>query len=55
MTAATAYVAYISQFIRYSRDCGSYQDFRLQLTTILQSKGSWWLSWSHCLHGIINR
>ena len=27
ITAAPAYGVYISQFIRYSRACGSYQDF----------------------------
>jgi len=26
--ATPAYIVYISQFIRYSRDCGSYQYFR---------------------------
>jgi hypothetical protein len=46
---------YISQLIRYSRDCGSYQDFRLQLTTMLLSRDSWWLSWSNRHHGFINR
>ena len=46
---------YISQLIRYSRDCGSYQDFRLQLTTMLLSRDSWWLSWSHLHRDFINR
>ena len=45
--AATAYGVYISQLIRYSRACGSNQDFLdrgLLLTRNLLNQG---LSWSH--------
>jgi hypothetical protein len=40
--AAHAHIVYISQWIRYSRDCGSYHDFRdkwLQQTRKLLNKG----------------
>ena len=46
--AAATYGVYISQLIRKSRACGSYQDFLdrgLLLTRKL--KDSYWLSWSH--------
>ena len=42
MPAAPAYGAYISELIRYSRACGSYQDFlegELQLTRKLLNEG----------------
>jgi hypothetical protein len=44
--AAPAYGVYISQLIRHSRDCGSYQDFR-DRGLLLTRNGSSWLSWSH--------
>ena len=43
--AAPAYGVYISQMIRYSRACGSYQDFLnrgLLLTRKLWTRGSFW-------------
>jgi hypothetical protein len=48
--AAPACEVYISQLIRYSRACGSYQDFLdrgLLLTRKLLNQGFPWLSWSH--------
>jgi hypothetical protein len=45
--AAPAYGEYISQLIRYSRACGTYQDFLdrcLLLTRKLLNKDSYWLS-----------
>ena len=41
--APPAYGVYISQLIRYSRACGSYQDFKGSYWT----QDSSWLSWSH--------
>ena len=48
--AAPACGVYISQMIRYSRACCSYQDFLdrgLLLTRKLLNQGSVWLSWCH--------
>jgi hypothetical protein len=48
--AAPAYGAYISQLIRYSRACGSYQDFLdiwLLLTRTLLNEGFLLVNWSH--------
>ena len=48
--AAPAYGVSISQMIRYSRACGSYQDFLdrgLLLTKSYCTKGYFWWSWCH--------
>ena len=45
---ASAYEIYISQVIRYSRACGSYQDFvdrGILPTNTLLNQGSYWWSW----------
>ena len=48
--AAPVYGVYISQLIRYSRACGSYQDFLdrvLLLTKNLLNQGYLFVKWSH--------
>jgi hypothetical protein len=50
ISTAPAYGVYIYQLIRYSRACGSYQDFlgrELLLTRSYWAKSSSWLSWNH--------
>ena len=45
--AAPAYGVYISQLIRYSRACGSFQDRGLLLARKILNQGFSWLSSSH--------
>jgi len=65
MPAAPAYGAYISELIRYSRACGSYQDFlegELQLTRKLLNEALLLIKLNSSLrtsyggrHGLVNR
>jgi hypothetical protein len=56
--AALAYGVYISQMIRYSRACGSYQDFLdrgLLLTRKLLNKGFYFIKLKSLLQKIYGR
>jgi hypothetical protein len=46
ISTAPAYGVYISQMIRYSRACGSYQDF-LDRELLLTKKNTWKIENSH--------
>ena len=53
--AAPVHGVYISQLIRYSRACGSYQDFLRGLLLTGLSKGFSWLSWNHHFECLVDR